>query len=183
MKSVVQARYALALAKNSMTDEIRNAYLEELNSEDLNMLFFGYLLNIIASILQKGKCTLDEAINTIQLEYNAFKLHETLGDFSKYQQFINVVLQEIKSNSTRLVQCKKLIAAANDIQDIPIKYGTYLSVLSYLVSMNMILNDMEFSENIVKFVDTINIEEDTGFNEFRTFVGFAFAPPVINTNE
>lgn len=176
MKTVGHARYILALASDAMTDEIRQAYLDGLEIDELGLPLFGGLVTTVVKVLSNGEYDIEKAGSVIQAEYYACKMQDVLGDYNQYKPLIDAVFEEVNSKSDKLTRCKRLVKAADETNSAHIKCGVYLAVINYMVSSRMILDDLSFSEAITSEVENSN-EIDSGTDEFRMLAELALIAP------
>ena len=182
MKSITYARYILSLASGSVSDSIRTDYLNDLTETELGAPLFGNILSTIVKILSDGTIDIDAAKALINTEYIKCNINEKIGEYSKYENYINAILDQAISGSDRLERCKALILEADTIDLECIKIGTYSAVLDQLVVNFLVLKDKEFSEKVTNYVYEIDNSE-TGAQAFKSCAECALITPVTQAVE
>lgn len=180
MLVITQIKYILSLASNNVTDEIRQNFVADLGSDGLNLKILGRIFNTVGKMVVEGNYTVEEANNILIREYAAFNFSNLFGEYDQFLPFVKTVFEEIKTGSNKLLRCKHIIESVDNIQNIAIKYGVCLSVLNCLINSNLVVEDIEFSESIMAFVDKNVSTDDFGTEEFRNFTDLAIMVSVIN---
>lgn len=166
MRSITHARYVLALSAGEVTGEIRAAYLEDMKIDEKGAPLLGVILSTTVKAAMDKQMTAEEAKRLTREEYAAWKLEETLGDYSAYEPLMDVLFGEPAPRSQRLEYCKRLTNAAKGV-DRAVKDGVYLGVVSALSAVWMVLQDIAYAREVTDYAANA---DDTvyGAEIFRT---------------
>lgn len=176
MYNVAYAQYILALASNSLTDEIRQNFLSNLKATNGPALF-GKILDVVEKMILNGVCTAETGKQIVEDEYAKCGF----DDFAQYKSFVETVCSEISSASGYLDRCKSLVGAADVTNSDVIEYGVYIAVLNRLVSGGLILKDLEFSSKVTAYVSEHS--ESGGTDDFRSIAEGVLIIPVSSEVE
>lgn len=175
MNSISYTKYILALASDSVTDEIRDEFCSSMNNENIRML--GCILGVSAKLLSSGKISEEEAETLSYNEYIKCNLISRVGNYDLVSGVVSTILEEAVSGSAFLDRNKSIIDAADKTSISAIKTGLYVACLDSVVSCGIVLDDIDFAQRIVSYVDSSDTDEE-GVEEFRSFAEIALSSPV-----
>ena len=151
------AQYNIALATNSVTDDIRNSYFSTM-SEDRDKC--AYAFNMVLVSVFKGIddkfIDSETAKKLIETEYNKSCLHEFFGDYTPFSALINSVIDMKVSSEimdTADIDKFKFYINIADNLDGDFAISIYYIMLTKMCFTNKILEDIEFSRKLINYVD------------------------------
>ena len=169
------SNYVLSLATNTLTDQIRNSFKSTFDSSnivDASNVFNQVSITLIKSLdANTGYYTYDETINKLEEEYNLLDLSISLGNFSEYKEIFEYLFNLLvnKSQNVPLLEVYKYLKILSDNSTELIKSSMYYAILNALVSHNLILEDISFSNEINKFVNNMNSDDQSIKYHFDVF--------------
>lgn len=162
-KGLSIAKYLLALATNTITDDIRAKYLTTIDisdNSDIYKLFKDIVSSVFSSINSNSMYyTIETGIKVLKTEYEIVGLNSLIGDFSQYEELFTkiAILKCDKSNKINLINnltvYKDLIDIVDRSESKIAKNGIYFAVLNFLVKKCLVTKDLTFSKKVIAYVD------------------------------
>lgn len=150
---LAKANYFLALEKNSMTDEIREAYIKHIEEYPNYFIVFSALAKTIIRQCKEEKISREEAIKLFKDEFVKLKLTDFLMSDKEVFPLIELIFKEKQeADSVTIKLLKDYIDVADKISVYSITYGIYYAVLNALLVSEFIGIDLDFSEKVINFV-------------------------------
>ena len=175
MNSMSYTKYILGLAAKNVTEEIRNEFCSNMGYETVRV--FGCILCVAAKLLSTGKISEKDAEDLSRDEYLKCGLSDQIGNYDLVSDVVSSVLKESVSGSSFLDRNKSIIDAADMVPVSAIKTGLYVACLDSVVSCGIVLDDVDFTQKIVDYVDSSDTNE-AGVEEFRSFADIALSASV-----
>ena len=164
-RELVKAKYIMALAKNDVTDDIRQAYAESLVPLDTDTI--DYIANAYAglfesiSVLMENGMDIDDIKDLFKNEFIGLGMETYMGTWTEFEEFSNFLLNLLNSQPIadpgNRVEMLKSLKAVNAHGNALIQNGIDCAILNLLVRNGDTLIDMEFSQQIIDSVDKINV--------------------------
>lgn len=150
------SKYILALTNYEVTEELRNNFLDALNTEDDQ--YKAVFQHLLATILKTSVFKNSDKANLEQLfadEYKALGLNDKLVNYEQIQEIIHVLIN-LSNEQTALVRCINVILAVKD-KELPnyITDGIYNAILSQFLANDLIVEQTEYVNFLIEKVENI----------------------------
>lgn len=163
MKDLVKsAEYIIQLATNSVTEEVRNSYYNDIEDE----VEFTRALELLIKSVLKGyddkNFSIEEGIVLFEKEYETSSLSNFFGSKEGYVNLVRLAMEarSYGPGEGKVETYKSFIEIADALYE-NIRYSIYKACLLRLVYGNMILEDLEFSKKVMNYVNDNSIIEDS----------------------
>jgi hypothetical protein len=165
--SLATAKYLIALSENTVTDGIRN---DVINEESVSNILLKNMLYIVAKKVKSGNKA-DDAIAYLMNEYEKLDFYNMYQiDKDEFEILIKVCFRGITEDlevSERLDILMEVLPAFNDLT---INTMVSISVLDYLVGLNKIGTNIEYTKALINKIQDIDTETLPGFVYIRELV-------------
>lgn len=158
------AKYILAVATNTVTDSIRESYIQSVDAD--KAIGCEKILNTLLTTVQKSmdidKYDVDTAKTIVETEFTKLNLANVLGEYTAYSAFVDLLVDTHSKQymySELMGLYKHWVEVADTLQD-NLKTYIYHGVLNSLVKRNLVTEDLDFSEKVTAFVDGTDISEE-----------------------
>lgn len=154
------ADYILALNSNTMTVEKQENFKQNITDRKSANRIFEAILKAFFKEINKNNLSAEEAFIKIQNEFNALDFSLYLAEFSYYYDLIALIVaaaatKEQKDSET-INKLKQFITVADSMNE-EIKFSIYYAVLNRLVYGDLIIDNVDFTQNILQYLK--NTEE------------------------
>ena len=151
INAIAHARYIFALASGEMTDEIRGLFLGSIEDGD-EQAVFTELMEVYSKRVVEGSDAQTE-LASLEAEYTALGLMDTLGAYSTYEPVITAAISTINENIGGLERCQTIAAAADTITSEAVRAGIYLAILRHITAAHLILADEALATKAIEQVE------------------------------
>jgi len=159
---IANINYVLALYDNEVTEELRNSEKQFLTSLEKCMSVLNDMMSVARTQLQDHKFTLEQVFNIIQTEYTELEIE----NFLSFDIIRNVVLFSlytfypigyIEYDFYDLLY--DIIDTADEQENKKLKTDLYCCVIKIMSRLDIILHDIEFTQKIMDYYNSLPEEE------------------------
>lgn len=153
MKDLIKAaEYMIQLSTNTVNEEIRNDYYSDIEDFDDYITALGTLYkSIIKGFIEKNY-NIEEALLLFETEYENSNLVEQFGDKIGYINLLELLLKGRNEQDSLSDILKSYIEIADTVHE-KITISIYEACLTRLVYSNMVLEDLDFSQKIIDYIN------------------------------
>lgn len=151
-----RAKYIVALATNSITDEIRQNFLmaAKIQTEEQAQTLFA---KVVLSISKIQTLTVDNQKSIITSEFEALNLAHYLGEYRIYQNCIEGLL-DIQATTYTYADWLPLLHRTFELEtNLPLPYQLSISnaILDNLIRRDLLLKDVDFASTILESIEKL----------------------------
>lgn len=151
--------YRLALISNSVTDEIRQNYLDNLLEEHKSVYDLDLICYVLIKAFSNNEISVEDGFKMLEKEYLGLNLGKDLGDWSESRAFFVKLVNDLAIKEERDLESIKeylTLSAHNDILNTNVCYA----ILGYLLPRRMIETNIEFSSELMKKIKNSKLDSE-----------------------
>ena len=160
---VTATEYRLALISNSVTDEIRQNYLDNLLEGHKPIHDLDLICYVLVRELDKGNFSVEDAFNLLEKEYIGLHLEIDLGDWNESRAFFARLVEDLANREEKGLEYIKeylSLSAHNEILNVNVCYA----ILGYLLPRRLVETNVELSGELMNKIKNSTLSsEDAQF--------------------